>query len=34
MGLVHGFGPQLAIFQRFLLGNILQENVFYDTLER
>ena len=33
-GLVHGFGPKLAIFQTFFWGNIGQENVFYHTLER
>ena len=33
-GLVHGFGPKLAIFSTFFLGNIGRENVFYDTLER
>ena len=33
--LVHGFGPKLAIFPPFFfLGNIGQENVFYDILER
>ena len=33
-GLTHGFGPKMAIFQSFFLGNIGQENVFYDILER
>ena len=33
-GLTHGFGPKMAIFQTFFLGNIGQENVFYDILER
>ena len=33
-GLTHGFGPKLAIFKLFCLGNIGQENVFYDILER
>ena len=34
-GLVHGFGPKLAIFPPyFFFGNINQENVFYDILER
>ena len=33
-GLVHGFGPKLAIFPPFFLGNIGQENVFYYILER
>ena len=28
------FLPKMAIFQIFLLGNIGQENVFYDILER
>ena len=34
MGLTHGFGPKMPIFQTFFLGNIGQENVFYDMLER
>ena len=29
-GLTHGFGPKMAIFPTFFLGNIGQENVFYD----
>ena len=29
----HGFGRKIAIFQLFFLGNIGQENVFYDILE-
>ena len=33
MGLTHGFGPKMPIFQTFFLRNIGQENVFYDTLE-
>ena len=33
-GLTHGFGPKMAIFSIFFLGNIGQENVFYDILER
>ena len=34
-GLTHGFSPKMAIFPTFLfLGNIGQENVFYDILER
>ena len=33
-GLTHCFGPKIAIFPTFLLGNIGQENVFYDILER
>ena len=32
-GLTHGFGPKMAIFRTFFLGNIGQENVFYDILE-
>ena len=32
-GLTLAFGPKKAIFQLFL-GNIGQENVFYDLLER
>ena len=33
-GFTHGFGPKIAIFPTFFLGNIGQENVFYDILER
>ena len=34
-GLTDGFGPKMAIFQPFFfLGNMGQENVFYDILER
>ena len=33
-GLTHGFGPKMAIFRTFFLGNINQENVFDDILER
>ena len=33
-GLTHGFGPKMAFFPTFLLGNIGQENVFYDILEQ
>ena len=33
-GLTHGFGPKLAIFPPFFLGNIGQETLFYDILER
>ena len=32
-GLTHGFGLKIAIFPTFFLGNIGQENVFYDILE-
>ena len=32
--LTHGFGPKMAIFRIFFLGNLGQENVFYDILER
>ena len=32
-GLTHGFVPKMAIFKPFFLGNIGQENVFYDILE-
>ena len=32
--LVHGFGPKLAICPSFFSGNLGQENVFYDILER
>ena len=33
-GLTHGFGPRMAIFPTFLLGNIGWVNVFYDILKR
>ena len=34
-GLTHGFGPKMAIFLTFYFsGNIGQENVFSDILER
>ena len=33
-GLTHGFGFKKAPFPIFFLGNIGQENVFYDILER
>ena len=33
-GLTHGFGQKMAFFPSFFLGNIGQENVFYDILER
>ena len=34
-GLTQGFGPKMAIFLTFFfLGNIGQENVFYDIVER
>ena len=33
-GLTHGFGPKMVIFPSFFLGNIGQENVFCDILER
>ena len=33
-GLTHGFGPLMAFFKLFFLGNIGQENVFHDILER
>ena len=32
--LTHAFGPKMAIFPTFFLGNIGQGNVFYDILER
>ena len=34
MGLSNGFGPKMADFPPFFLGNIGLENVFYDILER
>ena len=34
MGLTHGFVLKMAIFPTFFLGNIGQENVFYDILEQ
>ena len=34
-GLIHGLGPKMAIFPNFFfLGNIGQENVFYNILEQ
>ena len=33
-GLTHGFGPKMPIFPNFFLGNISQENVFYDIPEQ
>ena len=33
-GVTHGFGQEIAIFPTLFLGNIVQENVFYDILER
>ena len=33
-GLTHCFGPKMAIFPTFFLGNISQEKVFYYILER
>ena len=33
-GLTHGFGQKMAIFPTFFLGNIVQENAFYDIVER
>ena len=33
-GLTHSFGTKLAIFPTFFLGNIGQENVFYDILQQ
>ena len=33
-GLTQSFGPKMAIFPTFFLGNISQENVFYDILKR
>ena len=32
-GLTHAFGRKMAIHPIFFLGNIGQENVFYDILE-
>ena len=32
-GLTHGFGPIMAIFTIFFLGEIGKQNVFYDILE-
>ena len=34
MDLTHGFGPKMAIFPTFFLGNIGQKIVFYDILEQ
>ena len=33
-GLTHAFALKMAIILTFFLGNIGQENVFYDILER
>ena len=33
-GLTHGFGVKMAIFTTFFLGNLGQENAFYDVLEQ
>ena len=33
-GLTHAFGRKNVHFSHFFLGNIGQENVFYDILER
>ena len=33
-GLTHGFASKMAIFPSFFLGNLNQENVFYDILKR
>ena len=33
-GLTHGLYPKMAIFRTFFVGNIGQENVFYDILEQ
>ena len=32
--LTHGFGLKMALFSTFFLGNIAQENVFYDIVHR
>ena len=32
--LTYGFAPKMTIFANFFLGNIGQENAFYDILER
>ena len=33
-GLTHAFGPKLVGFRLFFLGNIGQQNVFYDIPEQ
>ena len=33
-GLTHGFGRKMGIISTFFLGNIGQDNAFYDILER
>ena len=33
-GLTHAFAPKMPIFPTFFLGNLNQENVFYEILER
>ena len=32
--LTHGFGPKMAISRTFFFGNMVQENVFHDILQR
>ena len=32
--LTHGFGPKMAVFPTFFIGNIGHENVFSEILER
>ena len=33
-GLAHGFAPKMAVFPRFFLSNVGQENVFFDILHQ
>ena len=33
-GLTHGFGPKMASFPTFFLGNIGQENILYNIIEQ
>ena len=33
-GVTHGFGPKMAIFRTFFLGNIGKEKIFYNILKR
>ena len=33
-GLIHRLGPKMVIFPTYFFGNLSQENVFYDIIER
>ena len=34
MGLTDGFSPKMTLFPTFFLGNIGQQNVFFDILQQ